>query len=94
MIFEDAHWSDPSSQDVLNLAIQRLASHRVLLMVTFRPEFVPAWAGSHMAIALARLPVEDVGSMIDRVAGANALPDRCGRRSSSAPTAFRFSWRK
>ena len=75
MIFEDAHWSDPSSQDVLNLAIQRLASHRVLLMVTFRPEFVPAWAGSHMAIALARLPVEDVGSMIDRVAGANALPD-------------------
>jgi len=76
MIFEDAHWSDPSSQDVLKLAIQRLANHPVLLIVTFRPEFASAWTGPNVTtIALDRLPMSDVGTMIERVAGARQLPD-------------------
>lgn len=80
MIFEDAHWSDPSSQDVLKLAIQRLARHPVLLIVTFRPEFAPPWTGPNVTtIALDRLPMGDVGTMIERVAGARALPDSIRR---------------
>ncbi|MEA2982718.1 MAG: hypothetical protein QOF09_4541 [Alphaproteobacteria bacterium] len=76
MIFEDAHWSDPSSQDVLKLAIQRLANHPVLLVVTFRPEFAPAWTGPNVTtIALDRMRMSDVGTMIERVAGARQLPD-------------------
>ncbi|HEY7665064.1 MAG TPA: adenylate/guanylate cyclase domain-containing protein, partial [Xanthobacteraceae bacterium] len=76
MIFEDAHWSDPSSQEVLKLAIQRLAAHPVLLIVTFRPEFAPAWTGpSVTTMALDRLLVGDVDTMIERVAGARELPD-------------------
>jgi predicted ATPase/class 3 adenylate cyclase len=76
LILEDVHWSDPSTLDVVNLAIQRLANHPVLLIVTFRPEFVPAWSGPNVtSIALDRLPMGDVGAMIERVAGARQLPD-------------------
>jgi len=76
LIFEDAHWSDPSSLDVLRLAIQQLARHPVLLVVTCRPEFVPPWSGPNvMTIALDRLAVGDVGAMIERVAGTQKLPD-------------------
>ena len=76
MIFEDAHWSDPTSLEFLGFAIDRLARLRVLLIVTFRPEFAAPWAGrSHVtALAIDRLAQGDVDAMIDRVAGAKTLP--------------------
>jgi class 3 adenylate cyclase len=45
MIFEDAHWSDPTSLEVFGQAMSRLVTLRVLLIVTFRPEFDPPWIG-------------------------------------------------
>ena len=39
VIFEDAHWSDPTSIELLNLAIERIRELPVLLILTFRPEF-------------------------------------------------------
>jgi predicted ATPase len=45
MIFEDAHWADPSSVEVLSRVVDRLRTLRVLLIVTFRPEFAPPWIG-------------------------------------------------
>lgn len=76
MIFEDAHWSDPTSLEVLRLAIDRLAGHRVLMIVTFRPEFAPPWIGrpNVTALAINRLAHDDVGAMIDRVVGSRVLP--------------------
>jgi tetratricopeptide (TPR) repeat protein len=61
---------------VLSLAIERLASQRVLLIVTFRPEFTPSWGRpSHVtSLAIERLGRSDVGAMIDRVVGAKVLP--------------------
>ena len=41
MIVEDVHWSDPTSLEAFGRAVDRVASHRVLLLVTFRPEFEP-----------------------------------------------------
>jgi predicted ATPase len=74
MIFEDAHWSDPSSQEVLGLAIQRLVGHPALLIITFRPEFEAGWTGSQVTtLTLDRLPIGDVGTMIDLVAGVTTL---------------------
>jgi predicted ATPase len=76
LIFEDAHWSDPSSLDVLRLAIQQLAKHPVLLVVTSRPEFAPPWTGPNVTtVALDRLAPVDAAEMIERVAGAERLPD-------------------
>ena len=39
MIFEDAHWTDPTSLEVFGRAVDRITTLRVLLIVTFRPEF-------------------------------------------------------
>src|SRR5262249_25588570 len=43
MIFEDAHWADPTSLEVLSRIVDRVRSLRVLLIVTSRPEFQAPW---------------------------------------------------
>jgi predicted ATPase len=45
MVFEDAHWSDPTSLEALGRAVDRIRRLSVLLIVTFRPEFEPGWIG-------------------------------------------------
>jgi predicted ATPase len=57
MIFEDLHWIDPSSRELLDRMIERIAGLPVLLLVTFRPEFAPPWSGLPQvtALTLARL---------------------------------------
>ena len=76
MIFEDAHWTDPTSLELFGRAVDRIASLRVLLIVTFRPEFAPPWIGrSHVtALTLNRLAQRDIDAMIDRVVGNKMLP--------------------
>ena len=81
MIFEDAHWSDPTSLEALGRIVDRIASLRVLLFVTFRPEFAPPWIGQpHVtALTLNRLPKRDIEAMIDRVVGNKPLPESIRR---------------
>ena len=76
MIFEDAHWIDPTSLEALGRMVDRIASLGVLLVVTFRPEFVPAWIGRPYVTPLTinRLARRDVDAMIDRVVGNKLLP--------------------
>jgi predicted ATPase len=45
MVFEDAHWIDPTSRELLDLTIERVRNLPVLLILTFRPEFQPPWTG-------------------------------------------------
>ena len=45
LVFEDAHWIDPTSRELLDLTVERVRSLPVLLVVTFRPEFQPSWTG-------------------------------------------------
>src|SRR5262249_26698079 len=75
-IFEDAHWADPTSLEVFGRAVDRIRTLRVLLIVTFRPEFEPPWIGQPNVTALTinRLTRREVDAMIDRVAGNKALP--------------------
>ena len=49
MVFEDAHWSDPSTIELLDLIIERVQALPALLVVTFRPEFEPPWTGQSRA---------------------------------------------
>jgi class 3 adenylate cyclase/predicted ATPase len=76
MIFEDAHWTDPTSLELFGRAVDRIASLRVLLIVTFRPEFAPPWIGRpHVtALTINRLAQRDIDAMIDRVIGNKLLP--------------------
>jgi predicted ATPase len=71
MIFEDAHWTDPTSLEALSRVVDRLRSLRVLLIVTFRPEFDPPWIGRPYVTPLTinRLAERDIEAMIDRVVG-------------------------
>src|SRR5207237_8249932 len=45
MLFEDAHWSDPTSLELFDLIIDRVPTLPLLLIVTFRSEFSPPWTG-------------------------------------------------
>ena len=68
MIVEDAHWGDPTSLEAFGREVDRIASLRVLLMVTFRPEFDAPWVGQpHVTmLTINRLAERDIGTMIDR----------------------------
>src|SRR5262249_28211902 len=76
MIFEDAHWTDPTSLELFGRTVDRIAALPALLIMTFRPEFNAPWIGRpHVtALTLNRLAQRDVGAMIDRVAGNKPLP--------------------
>ena len=45
IIYEDVHWLDPSSRELLDLTVERVERLPVLLLVTYRPEFQPPWPG-------------------------------------------------
>ena len=76
VIFEDAHWSDPTSLELMGRLASHIASHRVLLVISFRPEFEAPWIElAHVtALALNRLAPRDVDLIIDHIVGNNPLP--------------------
>ena len=45
MIFEDAHWIDPTSLEAFGRTIDRIKTLPILLIITYRPEFEPPWVG-------------------------------------------------
>jgi len=76
MILDDAHWSDPTSLEAFGRTVDRVRTLRVLLIVTFRPEFQAPWVGQpHVtALTINRLAEREIGTMIDRVVGNKPLP--------------------
>ena len=96
MIFEDVHWVDPTSLEVLGRTVDRLRTLGVLLIVTYRPEFEPPGLGSPYvtALTLNRLGEREIAAMIDGVTGNTPLPRALGKTLSSARTAFRCLLRK
>lgn len=76
MLFEDAHWIDPSSRELLDLVIERVPRLQVLLLVTFRPEFQPPWTGhAHVTnLFLNRLGRREGPALGQGVAGTSELP--------------------
>jgi len=77
MVFEDAHWIDPTSRELLDLTVEWVRSLRVLLIVTFRPEFQPPWTGQPQVsiLALNRLDRRDRSTLVAQIASGKALPD-------------------
>jgi class 3 adenylate cyclase/predicted ATPase len=75
MVYEDVHWADPSSLEAIGLLVDKIETLRLLLFVTFRPEFVSPWAGRpHVtALTINRLAPREVLTLIDRVAGDKPL---------------------
>jgi tetratricopeptide (TPR) repeat protein len=76
MVYEDVHWSDPTTRESLDLLIDRVPTLRVLAIITFRPEFAPPWVGHpHVTMLnLNRLPPRRRAEMIMQVTGGKVLP--------------------
>ena len=76
LIFEDAHWADPSSVEWMSRLVERIDGWRGLLVVTSRPEFSAPWrpAAHVSALTLDRLSIADVETLIDRIVGERRLP--------------------
>jgi class 3 adenylate cyclase len=75
-VFEDAHWIDPTSRELLDLTIERIRNLPVLLVVTFRPEFAPPWVGEPhtTSLTLDRLSRDLAAALVERVAGGKTMP--------------------
>jgi class 3 adenylate cyclase/predicted ATPase len=77
MVFEDAHWIDPTSRELLDLIVERVRRLPVLLIVTFRPEFQPPWTGQPQIsmLSLNRLDRRDRTALITEIASGKVLAD-------------------
>ena len=75
MIFEDVQWADPTSLEAFGRVVDRIRTLRVLLLVTFRPEFDAPWVGRPYVTTLTinRLAEREASAMIDRVVGDSQL---------------------
>ena len=69
IIFEDAQWTDPTGLELFSRIVDKIPTLRVLLVVTFRPEFEPPWIGRPYVTPLTinRLAEREVGALIDHV---------------------------
>jgi predicted ATPase len=76
VIMEDLHWVDPSTLEFLSLLIDQIPTSRLLLLLTFRPDFSPPWAMlSHLTqLTLSRLARRQVEVMVEKVTGGKTLP--------------------
>jgi class 3 adenylate cyclase/tetratricopeptide (TPR) repeat protein len=76
MVFEDVHWMDPTSLELLDLTIARIEHLPVLLIATFRPEFQPPWVGqAHVTmLSLSRLGPREGTALVRQLAGNAGLP--------------------
>jgi predicted ATPase len=75
-LYEDVHWADPTTLELLGRVVDRVQRLPVLAVVTFRPEFAAPWTGhGHVTLlSLSRLGRRQGGALVERAAGGKALP--------------------
>ena len=76
LLFEDLHWTDPSTLELLGALLDQVPTTRLLLVLTYRPEFEPPWSvRSHfVSVALSRLPRTHAEAVVYNVSGGKPLP--------------------
>ena len=76
LAFEDLHWADPTSLDLMRALAERGAQAPLLIIATARPEFRPPWSvrSHHSAISLSPLDRVQIANMIAELAAHHALP--------------------
>jgi class 3 adenylate cyclase/tetratricopeptide (TPR) repeat protein len=91
LVFEDAHWIDSTSLELLERIAERVPRLRMLMVVSFRPEFTPPWTGQAQvtALNLSRLGQRDTRTLVEDMAGGKMLPpeilDRIFERTDGIP---------
>lgn len=76
LMFEDAHWADPASLELLTLMIDRVKSMPLLMLITHRPEFENRWAdhGHVTALNLNKLTRAQSSALVLQVTQGKTLP--------------------
>jgi predicted ATPase len=76
VLWEDMHWADPTTLEVLGLVIEQAPTVPMLHVLTSRPEFSPPWPQrSHITpLVLTRLERPQVEALLTQRAGGKALP--------------------
>ena len=76
-VFEDAHWIDPTSLDLVSMMIDKSPSATMLFLVTFRPDFDPPWGGmGHVAqLTLNRISRRQSAEIVVKIAGEGKIPE-------------------
>ena len=91
IVYEDLHWSDPSTRESLDLLVDRVPTLRVLVVMTCRREFVPPWVNlPHVTVVnLNRLPPRRSSEIVVQVTGGKKLPkeiaDQIVERTDGVP---------
>src|SRR3984957_18549769 len=91
LAFEDLHWADPTSLDLIQALAERGAQAPLLVVATTRPEFRAPWGmrSHHAVVALAPLDRTEVRHMVGEIAEQRALPqhvvDRVSERTGGVP---------
>ena len=94
-IYEDVHWADPTTLELLDRVVEGVQRLPILIVVTFRPEFIPRWTGhGHVtALSLSRLGRRQGTAVIERITGGRLLPLEVLSRFWPRPMACRYSSR-
>jgi class 3 adenylate cyclase len=76
-VFEDAHWVDPTTLEMVELALDRIGRARVLMLITARPIFSHGFGGHPIVtrLALNRLGRTHTTAIIERITGGKSLPE-------------------
>ncbi|TIU44408.1 MAG: hypothetical protein E5W30_19995, partial [Mesorhizobium sp.] len=76
LVFEDIHWIDPTSLELLDRLVPQIPRLAVLAIFSFRPEFEPRWIGHPRvtSLALNRLSHRQGAALVQRLTGGKALP--------------------
>src|SRR5262252_3856602 len=91
LVFEDVHWIDPTSRELLDLTLDRVSQLPVFVVITFRPEFDQRWSGRRhvTALVLDRLGERDGAALVKQIAGETSLSreivDEIVERSDGVP---------
>jgi predicted ATPase len=75
LLFEDTHWADPTTLEVLDLLIDRVKTVPLLIVLTHRPDFQSRWSQGHVgALSLSKLTLTQSAAMVSTLAGGKGLP--------------------
>ena len=76
IVFEDVHWIDPTSLELLTAIVQEAPQLPLLVLITARPEFIPPWPNhAHVTtLALTRLSRKIGAALVERITDRKALP--------------------
>ncbi len=78
MLFEDLHWIDPTSLELLDLVVEQIDDLSVFAVFTYRPDFQPKWVGQANVhtLQLNRLSKQQCAAMVERVTQGKSLPEQ------------------